>query len=56
MDDLRFYVLFNTISVKLGRGEVDNERLCGMIPLLLDNEQQITGSLRSDMFTTQSPS
>ena len=29
MDDLRFYVLFNSISVISGRWEVDNERLCG---------------------------
>ena len=30
MDDLRFYVLFNSVSVISGRWEVDNERLCGM--------------------------
>ena len=30
MDDLRFYVLFNSISVMSGRWEVDNERLCAM--------------------------
>ena len=30
MDDLRFYVLFNSISVISGRWEVDNERLCAM--------------------------
>ena len=28
MDDLRFYVLFNNISVILGRCSDDNERLC----------------------------
>ena len=28
MDDLRFYVLINTISVISGRYDVDNERLC----------------------------
>ena len=28
MDDLRFYVLFNSISVISGRLEVDNDRLC----------------------------
>ena len=27
MDDLRFYVLFNSVSVISGRWEVDNERL-----------------------------
>ena len=30
MDDLRFYVLFNSISVILRQWEVDNERLCAM--------------------------
>ena len=30
MDDMRFYVLFNSISVISGRWEVDNERLCAM--------------------------
>ena len=30
MDDLRFYVLFNSVSVISGRWEVDNERLCAM--------------------------
>ena len=30
MDDLRFYVLFNSISVISGRWADDNERLCAM--------------------------
>ena len=30
MDDLRFYVLFNSISVISGRCMDDNERLCAM--------------------------
>ena len=30
MDDLRFYVLFNSISVISGRRLDDNERLCAM--------------------------
>ena len=30
MDDLRFYVLFNSISVISGRCIDDNERLCAM--------------------------
>ena len=30
MSNLRFYVLFNSVSVILGRWEVDNERLCAM--------------------------
>ena len=30
LNDLRFYVLFNSISVISERGEVDNERLCAM--------------------------
>ena len=30
MDDLRFYVLFNSVTVISGRPEVDNERLCVM--------------------------
>ena len=30
MDDLRFYVLFNSISVISGRCLDDNERLCAM--------------------------
>ena len=34
MDDLGFYVLFNSISVISGRWAGDNERLCAMGPLL----------------------
>ena len=30
MDDLRFYVLFNSISVISGQCSDDNERLCAM--------------------------
>ena len=30
MDDLRFYVLFNSISVMSGRCSDDNEKLCAM--------------------------
>ena len=30
MDDLPFYVLFNSVSVISGRWEVDNERVCAM--------------------------
>ena len=30
MDDLRFYVIFNSISVISGRCLGDNERLCAM--------------------------
>ena len=30
MDDLRFYILLNSVSVVSGRWEVDNERLCTM--------------------------
>ena len=30
MDDLRFYVLFNNISVISGKWVGDNERLCAM--------------------------
>ena len=30
MDDLRFYILFNSISVISGRWTDDNERLCTM--------------------------
>ena len=30
MDDLLFYILFNSVSVISGRWEVDNERLCAM--------------------------
>ena len=30
MDDLRFYVLFNSVSVISGRCMDDNERLCAM--------------------------
>ena len=35
MDDLRFYVLFNSISVISGRWADDNERLCAMEPRFL---------------------
>ena len=34
MDDLKFNVLFNSISVISGRWVDDNERLCAMEPLL----------------------
>ena len=34
MDDLRFYVLFNSISVISGRWANGNERLCAMEPRL----------------------
>ena len=34
MDDLRFYVLFNSISVISGRCMGDNERQCAMEPCL----------------------
>ena len=39
MDDMRFYVLFNSISVISGRWKVDNGRLCAMklrLPELLN--------------------
>ena len=32
MDDLRFYILFNSISVISGRWVDNNERLCAMEP------------------------
>ena len=35
MDDLQFYILFNRISVILGRQEDDNAWLCAMEPHLL---------------------
>ena len=34
MDDLGFYILFNSISVISGRWDDDNERLCAMEPRL----------------------
>ena len=34
MDDLRFYALFNSITVTSGRWADDNERLCTMEPRL----------------------
>ena len=34
MDDLRFYVLFNSVSVISGRWADDNERVCAMEPRL----------------------
>ena len=34
MDDLPFYVLFNSISVISGQWADDNERLCAMEPCL----------------------
>ena len=36
MDDLRFYVLFNSISVISGRWQVDNERLGTMEPFTVE--------------------
>ena len=34
MDDLRFYAVFNSISVISGRCADDNEKLCSMEPRL----------------------
>ena len=34
MDDLQFYLLFNTISVISGQWADDNERLCAVEPHL----------------------
>ena len=34
MDDLQFYILFNSISVIPGRWESDNEGLCAKNPVL----------------------
>ena len=34
MDDLRFYVLFNSMSIISDNGRDDNERLCAMEPFL----------------------
>ena len=34
MDDLRFYVFFNSISAISGQWADDNERLCAMVPCL----------------------
>ena len=45
MDDMRFYVLFNSISVISGRWKVDNERLCAMklrLPELLNGHDIMT--------------
>ena len=36
MDDLRFYVLFNSVSVISGRWEVDNERLSIGAPFMVE--------------------
>ena len=45
MDDMQFYVLFNSISVISGRWKVDNERLCSMklrLPELLNGHDIMT--------------
>ena len=34
MDDLRFHILSNSISIISGRWTADNERLCAMEPRL----------------------
>ena len=36
MDDLQFYVLFNSISVISGRCLPDNERLCNGTPFTIE--------------------
>ena len=36
MDDLRFFVLFNSISVISGRWEVDNEAVCNGTPFTVE--------------------
>ena len=47
MDDLRFYVLFNSISVISGQWEVDNERLCAMELHLRLKRFSLKGILKS---------
>ena len=39
IDNLRFYVLFNSISVISGQWADDNERLCTMEPCLVTVEK-----------------
>ena len=36
MDDMRFYVLFNSVSVISRRLKVDNERLCNGAPFTVE--------------------
>ena len=53
MDDMRFYVLFNTISVISGRWKVDNERLCAMklrLPELLNGHDIMTKNYKEATF------
>ena len=47
MDDLRFYVLVNSISVISGKWEDDNERLCAMEPRLRLNKSSPLSGLNS---------
>ena len=42
-DDLRFYTLFNSVSVISGRWEVDNERLCNGAPFTVEKIRSASG-------------
>ena len=44
MDELRFYVIFNSISVVSGRWLADNEMLCAMEPINIINILSPIGS------------
>ena len=50
MDNLQFYILFNSISVLSGPRKFDNERLCAMfitekIPTIADFKSEIARSV-----------
>ena len=45
MDDLQFYILFNSISVMSGRWAGDNERLCVMEPFTAEKIPTSRGPL-----------
>ena len=47
MDELRFYVLFNSISVTSGQWADDNERLCAMKSRLRLRRFRLEGDLTS---------
>ena len=54
MDDLRFYVLFNCITVISGRWADDNERLCAMEPHLQLRRFCLSGAQTQDCWISRS--
>ena len=49
MNDLRFYVVFSSVSVISGRWDVDNERLSGMETILRSGQNRLFKNKNANM-------